>query len=85
MTDDSLHEKGARGPQVAEVKVGAGGKRFDLEERMARFGEAIVRFARSTDVNPVTRPVIGQLVRAATSVGANYCEADDAGSRKEFR
>ena len=26
-----------------------------------------------------------QLVRAGTSVGANYCEADDAGSKKEFR
>src|SRR5438552_8122603 len=30
-------------------------------------------------------PLIGQAVRAGTSVGANYCEADDAVSKKEFR
>ena len=35
-------------------------------------------------MNEVTRPLIS-LVRAATSVGANYCEADEAESRKEFR
>jgi len=35
--------------------------------------------------NPVTKPLVGQLVRAATSVGANYCEADEAESKKDFR
>ena len=58
---------------------------YDLEERTARFGEAIIRFAKKIPVNPITEPLIGQLVRAGTSVGSNYCEADDAGSRKEFR
>jgi four helix bundle protein len=33
----------------------------------------------------VTSSLISQLVRAGTSVGANYCEADDAVSKKEFR
>ncbi|HOB76667.1 MAG TPA: four helix bundle protein [Phycisphaerae bacterium] len=60
-------------------------KTYDLEERTARFGEAIIAFAKKIPVNPVTEPLIGQLVRAGTSVGSNYCEADDAGSRKEFR
>ena len=60
-------------------------KRYDLEERTARFGEAIIGFAKKIPVNAVTEPLIGQLVRAATSVGANYCEADDASSKKEFR
>jgi four helix bundle protein len=59
--------------------------RYDLEERTARFGEAIIHFARKIPINPVTQPLIGQLVRAGTSVGSNYCEADDAGSKKEFR
>jgi four helix bundle protein len=59
--------------------------RYDLEERTARFGEAIIGLAKKTPVNPVTEPLIRQLVRAATSVGANYCEADDASSKKEFR
>ena len=58
---------------------------FDLEERTARFGEDVIRFCREVVRDAVTSPLVSQLVRAATSVGANYCEADDAGSRKEFR
>jgi len=41
-------------------------------------------FAKKIPKNVVTIPLIGQLVRAGTSVGANYCEADDAESRKDF-
>ncbi len=29
--------------------------------------------------------MIDQLVRSATSVGANYCDADDAESKKDFK
>jgi four helix bundle protein len=58
---------------------------FDLEERTAQFGEAVIRFAKTISKNPVTTPLISQLVRAGTSVGANYCEADDAVSKKDFK
>ncbi len=70
---------------MAKDDTGTPKRVFDLEERTAKFGEAIVNFAKKVPVNPVTVPLIGQLVHAGTSVGANYCEADDAGSRKEFR
>lgn len=60
-------------------------REFDLEERTGRFGEAVVVFAKRIPVNLVTTPLIPQLVRAASSVGANYLEADDADSPKEFR
>ena len=59
--------------------------KYDLEERTARFGEAIIRFAKRIPQNPVNNRVIEQLVGAGTSVGANYCEADDAVSKKDFR
>src|SRR3990167_8356701 len=59
-------------------------KNFDLEERTAKFGEEIIRFAKKIPINEVTRPIINQLVKAGTSIGANYCEADDAESRKDF-
>ena len=59
--------------------------KYDLEERTAVFGESVIEFAKKIPVNPVTRSLIDQLVRAGTSVGANYCEADDAYSKKEFR
>lgn len=57
---------------------------YDLEERTAKFGEAILAFAKRIPVNEVTKPLIGQLVRSGTSVGANYCEADSAHSKKDF-
>ncbi len=60
-------------------------RRYDLEERTARFGEAIIRFAKGIPINAVTEPLIKQVVRAGTSIGANYCEADDASTKKEFR
>ncbi|MBY0526272.1 MAG: four helix bundle protein [Gemmataceae bacterium] len=60
-------------------------KKYDLEERTARFGEAVIAYAKKLPVTPVIRPLIDQIVRAGTSVGANYCEADDAESKKAFR
>jgi len=62
-----------------------GKKKYDLEERTARFGEAAIVFAKKIPVSPVNHSLIDQLVRASTSVGANYCEADDAQSKKDFR
>ena len=58
---------------------------FDLEERTAVFGEAVIHFARAVPRNPVTLPLIDQIVRSGTSVAANYCEADDAVSKKDFK
>jgi len=57
---------------------------YDLEERTARFGEAIIDFARTIPQDAVTNRIVNQLVAAGTSVGANYVEADDAVSKKEF-
>ncbi|MGI8438050.1 MAG: four helix bundle protein [Chthoniobacterales bacterium] len=58
---------------------------FDLAERTARFGETVIDFANIIPRTPVTSRLISQLVGCGTSVGANYCEADDAVSKKEFR
>jgi four helix bundle protein len=66
-------------------ELGPGRQGYDLEERTAKFGEAIIDFVKKVRVSPVTSRLIDQLVGAGTSVGANYCEADDAVSKKEFR
>lgn len=60
-------------------------KKYDLEERTAIFGENIIKFCRALPKDPQLQPLIIQLIRAATSVGANYCEADDAESGKDFK
>ncbi len=63
----------------------SGDRPFDLEERTALFGETVIAFARRVPVDAVTERLIKQLVGAAPSVGANYCEADDSVSKKEFK
>jgi four helix bundle protein len=57
---------------------------YDLEERTARFGESVIDFAKSIPRGPTTDRNVSQLVGAGTSVGANYVEADDSVSKKEF-
>jgi four helix bundle protein len=57
---------------------------YDLEERTARFDQAIIDFAKRIPRGPLTDRIIDQLVTAETSVGANYIEADDSVSKKEF-
>ena len=63
----------------------AGEHPFNLEERTAVFGERIVRFAKTIPRNPITERLISQIVGAGTSVGANFCEASDSMSKKDFR
>lgn len=59
-------------------------KKYDLEERTSLFSEKIIELAKKVKKNVVTVPIISQLVRAGTSIGANYCEANGASSRKDF-
>lgn len=46
--------------------------KYDLEERTAKFGENVILFLRKLPKDDITKPLINQLVKAATSVGANY-------------
>jgi four helix bundle protein len=71
--------------QISNSNDGNGQKVFDLEERTAQFGEAVIAFCKNSPLGPVTNPIITQLVKAGTSVGANYGEANDAESKKDFR
>jgi four helix bundle protein len=71
--------------QMTNEQVPSTKQVFDLEERTGAFGEAVIAFAKRVPVNDVTRPLIGQVVRAGTSIGANYVEADDADSKKDFK
>lgn len=68
-----------------ESEAPTAGRTYDLLERTAVFGEAVVRFAKKIPRSPANDRLINQLVGAGTSIGANYCEADDAVSKKDFR
>ena len=73
--------------ELEEAPNGKSGGRheFDLEERTARFGEAIIRFCKRVPRSPENNRLIGQLAGCATSVGANYCEANEGVSKKDFK
>ena len=60
-------------------------KVYDLEERTAKFGAAIVEFVKTIRQDEITKSILNQLIRAGTSIGANYCEADGAESGKDFK
>ena len=71
---------------LSEIRMSEMSKaKFDLEERTAKFGEKIISFCKSVPVNVITTPIVRQLIRSGTSVGANYCEANGASSKKDFK
>ncbi|MEW6407348.1 MAG: four helix bundle protein [Patescibacteria group bacterium] len=59
-------------------------KKFDLEERTAKFGENIIEFVMKLPKNSINNPLISRLIKSATSIGANYMEANGAESKKDF-
>jgi four helix bundle protein len=58
---------------------------YDLEERTGAFGKSVIRLMKCLVIRDLNRNIIDQLLRSATSVGANYCEANGASSGKDFR
>ena len=60
-------------------------KKFDLEERTAKFGEEVIRLCKEVPQNVITKRIIDQLIGSATSIGANYMEANGASSKRDFR
>lgn len=59
-------------------------KIFDLEERTSIYSERIIDFTKTLPRDTRYQSIIIQLIRCVTSIGANYCEADDAHSKKDF-
>ena len=59
-------------------------QKYDLEERTAKFAEDIIDFAKKLPQTSITRPLINQIVKSGTSIGANYSEADEANSKRDF-
>lgn len=58
--------------------------KYDLEERTEKFGENIIKACKSIKQTSINSPIINQLIRSGTSIAANYMEANNASSRKDF-
>ncbi len=59
--------------------------KYDLEERAAKFGEEVIKFCKKIKRDQITNPLISQFIRSSTSIGANYMEANQASSKKDFQ
>lgn len=59
-------------------------KEFNLEERTAIFAENIIDFVRLIKCDAVNSRIITQLIGSGGSIGANYCEATEGESKKDF-
>lgn len=59
-------------------------KRFDLEERTFNFAKKVREFIKKIPKNVIVYEDINQLIRSSGSIGANYIEANEALSKKDF-
>ncbi|MBI2053007.1 MAG: four helix bundle protein [Candidatus Ryanbacteria bacterium] len=59
-------------------------KPYDLEERTFQFSKSIALFCKKLPKTMSNAEYIKQLVRSSGSVGANYIEANEALSKKDF-
>ncbi len=59
-------------------------KQYDLEERTFNFTKRVIEFVNKLQMTLANIEVSKQLVRSAGSVGANYIEANESFSKKDF-
>lgn len=59
-------------------------KRYDLEERTLSFAKRVIEFVNKLDKTLSNIEIVKQIVRSSGSVGANYIEANEALSKKDF-
>ena len=58
---------------------------YDLEKRTLQFSKDIILFIKKQKRDYLNQNILSQLLRSATSVGANYHEANGASSKKDFK
>lgn len=59
-------------------------KKYDLEERTEHFVKNVILLCKKAAKNTINIELVSQVVRSSGSVGANYIEANEALSKKDF-
>ena len=59
-------------------------KKYDLEERTFVFAKNVIEYVQSLPKGMIYSEIGKQLVRSSGSVGANYIEANESLSKKDF-
>lgn len=58
---------------------------MDLRDRTLSFSRDVIRFLKPLHEDPLVKPIATQALRSATSIGANFIEAKNGSSKKDFR
>jgi len=66
------------------MSEGSNPKHYDLEERTYTFAKEVALFCRRLSKNLSNVEYERQLIRSAGTVGANYIEANESLSKKDF-
>lgn len=56
----------------------------DLEERTTEFAKRVIRLSKELPKDRINNPLVGQVIRSAGSIGANYREANESLGKKDF-
>lgn len=59
-------------------------KQYDLEERTFKFAKAVIKLVNKVPKTLSNVEIAKQVIRSSGSVGANYIEANEAVSSKDF-
>lgn len=73
-----------RSTKLETSKKPSNQKRFDLEDRTLQFAKDVRSFVKTTSSGIANREDGKQLVRSSGSIGANYLEANQSLSKKDF-
>jgi len=60
-------------------------QKYDLEERTAKFAESVIELMKKLPQNSINKRMVEQCVGSSGSIGANYCEANEAESKRDFQ
>lgn len=58
---------------------------YNLENRTKEFSKNILKFFKKFQIKLINENIVRQVLRSATSIGANYCEANGAVSKPDFK
>ena len=59
-------------------------KQYDLEERTLKFAKEVIEFVKTLPKTTANAEIAKQVIRSSGSIGANYIEANESLSKKDF-
>jgi four helix bundle protein len=59
-------------------------KPYDLEERTFQFAKSVMSYTKELPKTTINNEIAKQVIRSSGSVGANYIEANEALSKKDY-